>query len=161
MSKKASNIATFIIIVAFVLIVDIATKRYFALFNEGQHVFSFIPGLIDFTVVHNSGAAWGMFGNWTNLFVGIALIICALIVLILIYRGSTSDTFSIISLSLLFAGGIGNAIDRIVYGYVIDFIKVNLLDFPVFNIADIAITCGVVLLLINFLILKRPTNFAQ
>lgn len=161
MSKKAFNIATFGIIVTAVLTLDIATKKYFALFNEGQHVSSFIPGLIDFTVVHNSGAAWGMFGNWTNLFVGIALVICALIVLVLIYRGSTSDTFSIVSLSLLFAGGIGNAIDRIVYGYVLDFIKVNLLDFPVFNIADIAITCGVVLLLFNFLILKRPANFAQ
>ena len=62
------------------------------------------------------------------------------------------------ALSLIAAGGIGNAIDRFVNGFVVDFIDLTFMDFPVFNIADIGVTCGFVLLVIGYLLATRPPS---
>ena len=57
-------------------------------------------------------------------------------------------SWCVVSLALVVAGGIGNCIDRLTTGYVVDFIRLTFIDFPVFNVADICVTCGVVLFLI-------------
>lgn len=59
------------------------------------------------------------------------------------------------SLTLLFAGALGNAIDRIFRGYVVDFIETAFIDFPVFNVADIAITCGAVIMAIYIIFFDK------
>ena len=61
---------------------------------------------------------------------------------------SKTNYIIILSLIMILAGGVGNLIDRIAMGYVIDFIDINILDFPVFNIADISITVGVIMIMI-------------
>ena len=63
-------------------------------------------------------------------------------------------TFQLFSVAIVAAGGIGNAIDRFVTGYVVDFICFDFVNFPVFNIADIGVTCGILLLLTNLLYLS-------
>ena len=65
------------------------------------------------------------------------------------------------SLMLMFAGALGNAIDRIFRGYVVDFIETTFISFPVFNIADIAITVGAVLLIIYILFFDKTENNSQ
>lgn len=150
----------FIIIVACLFGFDQWSKSLFADVSVGATVASIIPGVLDFTLVHNTGAAWGMLGDWTNVFVVVALIVLAVIAFIIFVKGSQTDYFSVVALSFLFAGGLGNAIDRYLNGYVVDFINFKLIDFPVFNVADIAITIGVVMLFVNVVFMgsKRVAN---
>lgn len=107
-------------------------------------------GPVDLTLVHNEGAAFGMGQGSGAIFVVIALVICvaALAWLVLVKRHYVLE---IISLALIVAGGIGNLIDRLTTGYVVDFIRFAFVDFPVFNIADVCVTCGVVLFIIAFI----------
>ena len=72
--------------------------------------------------------------------------------------GHRATALETCALSLIAAGGIGNAIDRFVNGFVVDFIDLTFMDFPVFNIADIGVTCGFVLLVIGYLLATRPPS---
>ncbi len=104
-------------------------------------------GLLDFTLVHNTGAAFGIGANATWLFVVVTIVIVAAAIA-WIWAGRCRSLLPVVSFGLLVGGGIGNFIDRVTLGYVVDFIEFSFVDFPVFNVADICITIGVVLLLV-------------
>ena len=113
--------------------------------------------------MHNTGAAFGIFANGTiilgALSIAISLALLALPFLLeKLKKGKKIDfNFSFIQLfcvAIVAAGGIGNAVDRFVTGYVVDFICFDFVDFPVFNIADIGVTCGILILLANLLYLS-------
>lgn len=132
------------IIVSSVLLLDqlakfIASKNL--LLNQTNPV---IDNVFHLTLIHNKGAAFGIFKNQTILFIVISLIT----IIIIYYKLKTNNKSQInvlgISLALILAGTLGNFIDRIVLGYVIDFLDFRI--WPVFNIADTAITTGAVLL---------------
>jgi len=132
----------------FLLIIDIFTKL---LIDNNFHFMETKPIIMNFfsiTKVYNNGASWNILSGYR-----IPLIIISFIMLgILIYyqRKFKENTRNTIAFSMLFAGIIGNLIDRIVYGYVIDFLDFTIFgyDFPVFNFADICIVIGVLLLVI-------------
>lgn len=111
-----------------------------------------IPGFFDFTLRHNTGAAYNILANasgWQRWFlIGVALVVCGVIVAWL-YKLSAKEKLEGFALALILSGAIGNLIDRIQYGYVIDFILVHYHahEFPAFNVADSAISIGVVLLI--------------
>ena len=107
-------------------------------------------GLIDFTLVHNTGAAFGMGEGRQWLFVAITVCIVVAVVLWLVI-GARHRALEVVALSLVVAGGIGNLIDRVSSGSVVDFIEFTFVDFPVFNVADICVTCGAVLFIIAVL----------
>lgn len=114
---------------------------------EGGYGGSILGGLIEFRIVHNTGAAWGIFeGNPTAL-AGFSLVVCCLLLVYFAISAKTINVVQTIGIALVVAGGIGNAIDRFSQGYVIDFLAATFIDFPVFNVADIGVTCGVVILL--------------
>ena len=118
-----------------------------------------IPGVFQFTSVHNTGAAWGMFSGFRWVFLALTLVITAAILYALIrYRGKFS-VLSRITLSMLLAGALGNAIDRAVLGYVRDMFDFCLIHFPVFNVADSFLTIGCVLLCIDALLVKKNSLF--
>ena len=98
-------------------------------------------GLVDLTLVHNKGAAFGMGQGAGIVFVALAVVICVAVVVWLVV-GKRHGALEVVSLALVVAGGIGNCIDRLTTGYVVDFIRLT------FNVADICVTCGVVLFLI-------------
>ncbi len=104
-------------------------------------------GPLDFVLVHNTGAAFGIGADATWVFIVVTVVIVAA-ALAWIGTGRRRSPLAVVSLSLLVGGGIGNFIDRVALGYVVDFIEFSFVDFPVFNIADICITAGVVLLLV-------------
>lgn len=104
-------------------------------------------GLVDLTLVHNRGAAFGMGQGSGVIFITIALVIIVAVIVWLAV-GKRHVALEVISLALVAAGGIGNCIDRLTTGYVVDFIRFTFVDFPVFNVADICVTCGVALFLI-------------
>lgn len=115
-----------------------------------------IPGLFHFEYVQNFGAAFGMGEGHGMTFVLLAALVLAGTALYL-YRARAVSKVETIGLAMVCGGAIGNAIDRVVLGYVTDFIAVSFFDFPVFNVADIGISVGVVVALIGFMFLS-PAN---
>ena len=117
---------------------------------------------INITYVHNTGAAFSFLssaGGWQRwFFVGVA-VIASIILTVWLARLKTSDEWMAVTLSLILGGAIGNLFDRISYAYVIDFIDVyyQTWHWPVFNIADCAISIGVVMMLIDTF-RPEPTN---
>lgn len=112
-----------------------------------------VPGVIDFVFVRNIGAAFS-FGEGHGLaFVALAVAVCAAIVVYFL-RADELSKLECVGLSFVCAGAIGNAIDRVAFGFVTDFIATTFVEFPVFNIADIAITCGVALAVFAFVFLS-------
>ena len=153
--KKTAVILFVVAAVWFIL--DRVTKIYFdsGQFALGQNISDSILGIFHLTLVHNTGAAFGIFGNST-IVLGIISVIVSIFLLalpfaLMNYKGKNNFSYKptfiqLFAIGIVVSGGIGNAIDRFVTGYVVDFICFDFIDFPVFNIADIGVTCGVVIL---------------
>ena len=103
---------------------------------------SVISGIFSITLVHNRGAAFGIFKNQLYLFIFTSIIAVTLIYSVL--KKNRHNNFYVFSLSLILGGALGNLIDRLFLGYVVDFLDFHI--WPVFNIADSAITSGALLL---------------
>lgn len=117
-----------------IIIIDQLSKLF--MINKN---FDIIPGFLNFSYVQNKGAAFGI-GNFNIVLIFNILIIIGVIIVLLKYNKKINNYIPYI---LVLSGGIGNLIDRIFRGYVIDFIDVNLFNFPTFNIADICIVVGI------------------
>ena len=142
-------------IILFSVVLDQITK-YVAL-KQLKPILSheFIPGLIEFHFHTNDGIAWGMLGGMRWVFIPISIIAILVVMFLLFrYRKKFSSLLGI-SLSMIVGGGIGNQIDRIVYGEVVDFLNFQFIDFPIFNVADCFVTIGAALALISILIIDK------
>ena len=109
--------------------------------------------------VENSGAAFGMFsGNTKFLLIVPAVVICIAVFVISRQKGTgTKDILEKLSLTMIAAGGIGNIIDRLMFGHVTDMISFSIFP-PVFNVADIAVTCGCGLMILSLFINERKED---
>jgi signal peptidase II len=109
---------------------------------------------VNLTYVHNTGAAFSFLseaGGWQRWFFAALAIVISTVIAVWLSRLKTHETLMAVSLSLVLGGAIGNLIDRLAYGYVIDFLDVYVKSWhwPAFNVADSAITLGVVLMLLE------------
>ena len=122
-----------------------------------QNAVPVIDGIIRFRYVENTGAAFSMLSDntWILSIVTGILIIGIIVYLIL---GKSSSKLETVSLVMIAAGGIGNLIDRIFRGFVVDFIEYLFMEWGVFNFADILVTVGAVLLVISVLFVKGERN---
>ena len=121
---------------------------------DPMEVIHVIPGLFDFVYVKNTGAAFSILSESTWLLSIISVLFCVGVIGYWFYK-KPDHILMKISLTLLFAGAFGNAIDRIARGYVIDFIETVFIDFPLFNVADIAISCGAVIMAIYIIFFDK------
>ncbi|MDY7005830.1 MAG: signal peptidase II [Cyanobacteriota bacterium] len=119
------------------------------------------PGVFHFTYVTNTGAAFSLFSNggvywlrWLSLIVSLGLMAWALF-------GPRFEKWEQLGYGLILGGALGNGIDRFFLGYVVDFIHFRLIDFPVFNVADVSINIGIVCLLIATFFSGRPKRKSQ
>jgi len=104
-----------------------------------------IKGLVSILYVRNTGAAWGMFeGKMVFFYLITAVAVGTLLYLMFKEKGKSKLLLS--AYSLILAGAVGNFIDRIRLGYVVDMFKFEFIDFPIFNVADICLTIGVIFL---------------
>lgn len=110
--------------------------------------FVLIPGFLNLSYTENTGIAFGLNENNVILIILVNVVILGIIIKFLKENMDKIDMLEFISLILVLVGGFGNLIDRIFRGHVIDFININLFNFPVFNMADIYITVGAIILLI-------------
>lgn len=109
-----------------------------------------INGIFDFYYLRNDGAGWGLFSGNISLFIVVTIIV-SIYLIYLIIKNSRHHWLTRLSYGLILGGAIGNFIDRVRYGYVIDMFRLTFIDFPVFNIADVALTLGLVLMMIVIL----------
>ena len=115
----------------------------------------FIPGLLSLTYAQNTGAAWSMLEGQRWLFI---LVFVVLTVLLLLEFFKFHMPFTPVErwlIAAIYAGGLGNMIDRVRLGYVVDMINTDFITFPVFNVADCFITCGCILLIIRLVFFNK------
>ena len=108
-----------------------------------------IPGLFHLTYVQNTGAAFSSFEGMRWLFVALFAVITVLVLVEYFTKRMPFSTFERGCIAAIYGGGLGNIIDRIRLGYVVDMIEVDFMNFPVFNVADCFITCGCILLIVH------------
>lgn len=130
----------FIALVAFLIFADQITKYYIE--QDLTTSFPVINGFLYLTYVENKGAAFGIMQNKQIIIVALTAAVFICILCYWLKNRRNINTISKIALSFIVAGATGNLIDRIRYGHVIDFINVKLFNFPVFNISDILLVLG-------------------
>lgn len=150
--NKRYHIGTSFIILIAVLALDQITKYIVATTMQLRDSYNVIPGFLNITSHRNPGAAWGILSGHMSLFFIITIVVIAVLISFYI-KEAKHNLFMQISISLLMAGAIGNFIDRLRLGEVIDFIDTYIFgyDFPIFNVADASLTVGVIFILIALL----------
>ena len=139
------SILVFLILVA----LDQWTKALAVQVLKNQEPYVIWDGVFEFHYFENTGAAWGMLQN-QQIFFYILTVVFFVVVLYEIYRlkGNPRYTIFVYTLSVILAGAIGNFIDRLRLNYVIDFFYFSLIDFPIFNVADIYVTVAAFVMII-------------
>ena len=130
-----------ILIIAF----DQITKYFASLKLADGSVAKFIPGVVQFKYAENTGMAFSMLSGARWVFIALTVVVCVGVFYYL-FSNRCKNLWLYWSLGVILSGGIGNLIDRIRFGYVVDFIEPTFVNFAIFNIADCAVTCGAVVL---------------
>lgn len=156
LNPSRQNILVSLWTVIAVVFFDRATKIFFTDTLSWGESIPVIRNFLHFTLVHNTGIAFGLFKNQGIVFIIIPFIAVVLIAYNIYYHRNNArvSRMYIVGFSLILAGAIGNLVDRIMFGYVIDFIDFRV--WPVFNIADSAITIGTI-----FILIKCIPSFAK
>ena len=145
--NKNRNTATAVVVlaVAAVLLAIDQMLKYFVLRDlRPVGTVTVIPGLLELTYVENTGAAFGLFKQVMWLVVAVT-VVATVAIIVLLFRYKRHSFFSYTTAALLMSGGIGNLIDRVLNGEVVDYINLLFMRFAVFNFADICVCVGVAL----------------
>jgi len=115
----------------------------------------FIPGFLQLTYAQNTGAAWSMLQGMTWLFALIFAVLTAMIFYEYFKKPMPFTKFERWCIAAIYGGGLGNMIDRVRLGYVVDMIETQFIDFPIFNVADSFITCGCIALMVSLFLFNK------
>lgn len=147
---------------ALVFVLDQASKFYFeGALNLYQQIV-IIPDLFSWTLAYNTGAAFSFLAGqsgWQRWLFALIAIVVSVVLVVWLKRLKPNETWLAIALALVLGGALGNLVDRVLFGHVIDFILVhwqNRWYFPAFNLADSAITVGAIMLVIDMFTSKQP-----
>ena len=124
--------------------VDQVTKQLAVRFLAEGNSVEVIPGIFRFTYVENRGAAFGMLADHRWVFMIISTVAIAAL-LVYLWKFRPASKWACVALSLIIGGGIGNMIDRVALGYVVDMFDLLLFEYPVFNLADCFVVVGAIL----------------
>lgn len=161
--KKSSRIQLLlldIVILPILIAIDQYTKHLAVIRLKNQPAFSIIDGVLEFNYLENKGAAFGMLQNQKIFFVFVAVILLCVIIYVLVKLPMKKKYhklhFLLITIS---AGAIGNMIDRLRLDYVVDFIYIVLINFPIFNVADMYVTIATTILAFLVLFIYKEEDF--
>ena len=115
----------------------------------------FIPGVLGLTYVQNTGAAFSSFEGQQWLFAVIFLLFTVAVIYELSKNTMGFNTFERWCIAAVYGGGLGNMIDRLRLGYVVDMIETRFIQFPVFNVADCFITCGCIAMMVHLVLFNK------
>lgn len=150
-NTKVNRLYLFLLCIVIVFIDQftkyIITINYKSIINNNYLLFT-----VDY--IKNYGAAFNILDG-SIIFLSLVSIFISILLVYLLLAKKNLDNITLYSYSFILGGTIGNGIDRILKGYVIDFINLNFIDFPVFNVADISINIGFILILYSFLKNKK------
>lgn len=157
--KKKIYILDIILIIVLVTVDQIL--KYLAVIKlKDKQAYSIIDGVLEFNYLENKGAAFGMLQNQKVFFIFVAVIFLCVIVFVLI-KAPADRKFNRLHILLIMigAGAVGNLIDRVRLNYVVDFIYFKLINFPIFNFADICVTVATFVLVIMILFVYQDNDF--
>ena len=158
--KRASLLVTDFMLFVILVIADQLTKHLAVVRLKNQAAYNLINGILEFNYLENRGAAFGVLQNQKYFFVFVALIFIGVIVFVLIKVPTQKKYYSLnILLVMIAAGAVGNMIDRVRYDYVVDFIYLVCIQFPIFNMADIYVTTATVILVFQILFVYKTNDF--
>ena len=121
-----------------------------------------LDGILNLTYVENTGGAFGIGNDSTVMFIIVNVVIIAIIVKFIMSKKDEISTYILVSLALILSGGIGNLIDRLFRGFVIDYIDINpVIKYPMFNIADICVVTGCIIIIGSLIISTLKTRRAK
>ena len=151
-----------IILTILVILVDFFSKYMVSKLMTVNETINLIDNFFRITYVKNTGADFSIFSNNTILVIIISVVVIGFL-LFYIYKNKGNNKLENVSYAFILGGAIGNLIDRLVYGYVIDFLDFEILsyDAPIFNLADTFIVIGVILFLINTLRSRYDGNSSE
>ena len=151
----------YIVLAVLMIALDQAVKYWAFTSLQAQQTIPLIENVFHLTYVENRGAAFSMFAQFDSrwIFVTLAVVI-SIVIGVALYKGWMQSALGRWSLVLVGAGAIGNAIDRVMRGFVVDLFDFRLIHFPVFNVADIFICGGALLFVIYFLFLHKDEEQA-
>lgn len=133
----------YLILSAVLIVADQLLKRWVAANIALNTSHTLIPGVLSLTNLRNDGAAWSLFSGQQWFFYIVTIV--ALIVVAFLWRDSKNKPMYRLGLAFILAGAIGNFIDRLHQQYVVDMFQTDFINFPIFNIADMCLTVGVIL----------------
>ena len=153
------------ILAAVIVIADQITKYYATLELKMYKAVAVMP-MFNFTLMHNEGAAFSFLsdaGGWQRWFFTVISLVVSIVLVFWIKKLKPEEKFQAMAFSLILGGAVGNLIDRVRFGYVVDFIEIyyHQYSWPAFNIADSAITVGVIILIVDTLfpnLFKKKQN---
>lgn len=163
-ARRSTKWVILVVVPLVVVLLDQVTKVWASdnlIAEEGGRI-TLIPNFMHLTYARNPGAAWGFLGKKSPefrrpFFMAVSLV-ALVFILYLYYRLQHDQILLMVSLTLVMGGALGNFIDRVRFDYVVDFLDIHILGtykWPTFNIADVAITLGVLLLMIEMLLSAR------
>lgn len=144
--------------VALMVIADQMTKYWAVLHLKGAAAFPLVEPILGLNYVENTGASWGILKDMRFLLVALSVVTMAVIGFMLYRYYKKSQWVLVSGLTMTLAGGLGNLIDRLVRGYVVDFLEFRFIDFPVFNLADVFVCCGVALVAIHVFFFDKASG---
>lgn len=161
MKNKTSQYTFFILVSSLAVWLDIFTKALASKYLMSGYVYKLIPNIIEFTYVKNRGASFGILQNQMIFFYVITAAVMGMISYTIYKLPSEQKYFPFyLCILFIFSGASGNLIDRVVNGYVVDFIYFKPINFPVFNMADIYITVSVFFLFILAVFIYKEDDMA-
>lgn len=144
------------------IIADQLTKAFAVQHLKDKPAYIILDGILELNYLENKGAAFGMLQNQKVFFIFVAVVILSVIVYVL-FKTPDQRKYRMLHLllSLIAAGAIGNMIDRIRLDYVVDFIYIVLINFPIFNVADIyvSVATAILVILLLFVYKEQDLNF--
>lgn len=159
-NSLAANLGVFMFLIVlsiFVLVfLDQLTKWLAVVYLSESASKVFIPGIIELTYHENPGAAWGMLQDHRWVFMVTSTVAIIAILIYLAKNRKDMHPLSLCAFTMIAAGGVGNMIDRLFVGYVVDFINFLFMDFPVFNFADMCVTVGAAVMIVWLLFIDMP-----
>jgi len=138
-----------------VLLVDQTLKNLIAQNMILNEKITILNNILSVTKIYNTGAAFGIFENKTLFLAIFSVFVIVLISVYLVKTCKSLNSVNTVAWGLILGGTVGNFIDRLNLGYVLDFIRLDFIDFPIFNIADISINFGAALLIICILFASK------
>ncbi len=133
------------------IVVDQISKFIAATYLTKVDTVPIIKDVLHLTYVENRGAAFGILKNHRWIFITVSAL-AIIVITVILFKGAVENRLQCFSLALIVSGGIGNMIDRLLLGYVVDFIDFRLINFAVFNLADSIVCIGAGILIFSLIV---------